>query len=105
MLILQIQERFQQGHSIRNIAIHLQLSRATVKKYAEGDPDQLCLRGSYTARERRHDIRQYQDFLMQCVQAKMNGTQTYQALQKAMDMQAVMQLFQSIFGILFRNKD
>lgn len=83
MLILQIQERFQQGHSIRSIAIHLQLSRATVKKYAEGDPDQLCLRGSYTARERRHDIRQYQDFLMQCVQAKMNGTQTYQALQKS----------------------
>lgn len=83
MLILQIQERFQQGHSIRNIAIHLQLSRATVKKYAEGNPNQLCLRGSYTTRERRHDIRQYQEFLIQCIQARMNGTQTYQALQKS----------------------
>lgn len=79
---MQIQERFQQGYSIRNIATDLQLSRATVKKYTVGDPNQLCLRGSYTARERRHDIGQYQEFLVQCIQEQMNGTQTYQALKR-----------------------
>lgn len=61
-LILQIQKLHNQGVGIREIQRRLSISRATVKKYLEGDPYVLC-RSSH-----RSELDKYTDYIIRNIQ-------------------------------------
>ena len=61
-LIVQIQELYQKGISIHEIALITGKERKTVKKYLEGNPDKLC-------RSNKHGcLEGYQDFIIKSIQ-------------------------------------
>ena len=64
-LIVQIQELYKTGASIREIARITGKERKTVKKYIEGNPDELC-------RSNKHGcLEGYKDFIIKCIQKGM----------------------------------
>ena len=64
-LIVQIQELYKTGASIREIARITGKERKTVKKYIEGNPDELC-------RSNKHGcLEGYKDFITKCIQKGM----------------------------------
>ena len=64
-LIVQIQELYKTGASIREIARITGKERKTVNKYIEGNPDELC-------RSNKHGcLEGYKDFIIKCIQKGM----------------------------------
>ena len=64
-LIVQIQELYKTGASIREIARITGKERKTVKKYIEGNPDELCRSNKLGCLEG------YKDFIIKCIQKGM----------------------------------
>lgn len=61
-LIVQIQDLYRTGVSIREIARITEKERKTVKKYINGDPDKLC------RSNKRGCLEVYKNFIIKCIQ-------------------------------------
>lgn len=69
-LILQIQEMYQNDVSIRQITKRLQITRNTVKKYLEGDPEILC------RANKRSNLDQHKNYIIKCINEGKTQSET-----------------------------
>lgn len=61
-LIYEIQQRYESGTSISELARHFKKSRNTIKKYIKGDPIILC------RSHKKGCLDSYKDFIIKCIQ-------------------------------------